>query len=128
MADAVILDTSAILTLTGNEPGADEVQTYLAEAIAGRIRLHGSFASLTEVEYIMFRSEAAHAAAKVPCLRLVKPVYLVGKGFPRLVLRSPSEGGGSFPCRLSAVLSAVSPVKAEGPATAEGQHAKTLPR
>ena len=41
MADEIILDTSAILTLTGNEPGADEVQTYLAEAIAGRIRLHG---------------------------------------------------------------------------------------
>ena len=32
VADEVILDTSAILTLTGNEPGADEVQTYLAEA------------------------------------------------------------------------------------------------
>ena len=37
MADAVILDTSAILTLTGNEPGADEVQIYLIDAIAGRI-------------------------------------------------------------------------------------------
>ncbi len=62
MADAVILDTSAILTLTGNEPGADEVQTYLAEAIAGRIRLHGSFASLTEVEYITAEEEGAEAA------------------------------------------------------------------
>jgi PIN domain nuclease of toxin-antitoxin system len=50
VADAVVLETSAILTLTGNEPGAGEVQTYLAEAIAGHIQLHGSFASLTEVE------------------------------------------------------------------------------
>jgi PIN domain nuclease of toxin-antitoxin system len=32
VADAVVLDTSAILTLTDNEPGADEVQRYLAEA------------------------------------------------------------------------------------------------
>lgn len=53
MADAVVLDTSAILTLTGNEPGADEVQTYLADAIAGRLQLHGSFASLTEVKQHM---------------------------------------------------------------------------
>jgi uncharacterized protein len=64
VADAVILDTSAILTLTGNEPGADEVQTYLAEAIAGRIQLHGSFASLTEVEYITMQEEGAEAACQ----------------------------------------------------------------
>ena len=52
MAGAFVLDTSAILALTGNEPGADEVQARVAEAIAGRIQLHGSFATLTEVEYI----------------------------------------------------------------------------
>ena len=62
VADAVVLDTSAILTLTGNEPGAGEVQTYLAEAIAGRIELHGSFASLTEVEYITAQEEGTEAA------------------------------------------------------------------
>jgi predicted nucleic acid-binding protein len=60
--DAVVLDTSAILTLTGNEPGADEVQTYLTEAIAGRIQLHGSFATLTEVEYITAQEEGLEAA------------------------------------------------------------------
>ena len=62
MADAVVLDTSAILTLIGNEPGADEVQTYLAEAIAGRVQLHGSCASLTEVEYVTAQEEGAEAA------------------------------------------------------------------
>ena len=62
MADEVILDTSAILTLTGNESGADVVQAYLTEAIAGRIQLHGSFASLTEVEYITAQEEGAEAA------------------------------------------------------------------
>ena len=62
MADAVVLDTSAILTLTDSEPGADEVQTYLAQAIAGRIQLHDSFASLTEVEYITAQEEGAEAA------------------------------------------------------------------
>jgi len=62
VADSVVLDTSAILTLTGNEPGADEVHKYLAEAIAGRIQLHGSFATLTEVEYITAQEEGAEAA------------------------------------------------------------------
>lgn len=62
VANAFVLDTSAILTLTGNEPGADEVQTYLAEAIAGRIQLHGSFATLTEVEYITVQEEGAETA------------------------------------------------------------------
>ncbi len=56
------MDTSAILTLTGNKPGADEVQKYLAQAIAGRIQLHASFASLTEVEYITSQEEGAEAA------------------------------------------------------------------
>jgi uncharacterized protein len=62
VAEAVVLDTSAILTLTGNEPGADEVQKYLAEAVAGRIRLHGSFVTLTEVEYITAQEEGAETA------------------------------------------------------------------
>ncbi len=62
VADAVVLDASAILTLTGNEPGADEVQAYVAEAIAGRIHLHGSFATLTEVEYITAQEEGTEAA------------------------------------------------------------------
>ena len=35
MADAVVLDTTAILTLTGNEPGAGEVQTYLHPRLPG---------------------------------------------------------------------------------------------
>jgi ribonuclease VapC len=62
VADAVILDTSAILTLTGNEPGAEEVQSYLAEAIAGHIQLHASFATLTEVDYITTQEEGAEVA------------------------------------------------------------------
>jgi ribonuclease VapC len=64
VADAVVLDTSAILTLTGDEPGADEVQRFLADAIAGRIQLYGSFATLTEVEYITEQEEGSEIAHK----------------------------------------------------------------
>ena len=74
MAEAVVLDASAILTLTGNEPGADEVQTYLAEAIAGRIQLHGSFATLTEVEYITAQEEGTEAARRRPADLNAMPV------------------------------------------------------
>ena len=62
MADAVVFDTSAILALTGNEPGADIVQEYLADAIAGRLELHASFVSLTEVEYITTQEEGTDIA------------------------------------------------------------------
>lgn len=52
MADAVVFDTSAFLTLTGDEPGADTVQKFITDAMVGVIDLHASFVSLTEVEYI----------------------------------------------------------------------------
>jgi uncharacterized protein len=60
--NTAVLDSSAILTLTGSETGADEVQKYLADAIAGRIELHGSFATLTEVEYISAQEEGVETA------------------------------------------------------------------
>ena len=63
MADAVVFDTSAFLTLTGEEPGADEVQELITEALAGVIELHASFVSLTEVEYIT-RQEEGEAIAR----------------------------------------------------------------
>jgi PIN domain nuclease of toxin-antitoxin system len=44
VANDLVLDTSAILTLTGNEPGADEVR---ADAISGKIQIYGSFVTLT---------------------------------------------------------------------------------
>ena len=62
VAETFVLDTSAILALTGNEPGASEVQALLADAIAGRIRMHSSFVTLTEVEYITTQKEGAEAA------------------------------------------------------------------
>jgi hypothetical protein len=48
--------------LTGNEPGADEVQAHLTEAIAGRAELYASFVTLTEVEYITVQEEGAVVA------------------------------------------------------------------
>ena len=37
MADVVVFDTSAFLTLTGEEPGADTVQNFITDALAGEV-------------------------------------------------------------------------------------------
>lgn len=62
MADTVVLDTSAFLTLTGEEPGADTVQKFITDALAGEIDLHASFVSLTEIEYITRQKEGEEIA------------------------------------------------------------------
>jgi predicted nucleic acid-binding protein len=63
VADAVVFDTSAFLTLTGEESGADTVQELITNALAGVIELHASFVSLTEVEYLT-RQEEGEAIAR----------------------------------------------------------------
>ena len=62
MADAVVLDTSAFLTLTGEEPGADTVQQFITDALAGELDLRASFVSLTEVEYITRQAKGEEVA------------------------------------------------------------------
>jgi predicted nucleic acid-binding protein len=62
VADAVVFDTSAFLTLTGEEPGADTVQNFITDALAGEIDLHASFVSLTEIEYITRQKEGEETA------------------------------------------------------------------
>lgn len=62
MADPAVLDTSACFALLENEAGADIVEAHLLEARAGRTALHGSFATLTEVEYITTQERDAAAA------------------------------------------------------------------
>ena len=52
MPEFVVLDTSAFLTLTDEEAGADLVEARIVGAIEGTVSLHASFVSLTEVEYI----------------------------------------------------------------------------
>ena len=62
MADAVVFDTSAFLMLTGEEPGADTVQQFITDALAGVVELHASFVSLTEIEYITRQKEGEETA------------------------------------------------------------------
>ena len=65
MSNAFLLDTSAWLTWSQDEPGADEVETYFEEAMDGEATLHSSFVSLTELEYITAQKFGADKAREL---------------------------------------------------------------
>lgn len=56
-----LLDTSALLTLRDNEPGADEVAALLRQAQRGEVHCHGCFISLMEVFYRVWKDEEESA-------------------------------------------------------------------
>jgi predicted nucleic acid-binding protein len=56
-----LLDTSALLTLRDDEPGADEVAALLQQAQRGEVTCHGCFISLMEVFYRVWKDEEASA-------------------------------------------------------------------
>ena len=64
-----VLDTSALLALRGNEPGADRVETLLTRAKNGQNRLWISFMSRMEILYIIGREEGEVSARDA--LRLI---------------------------------------------------------
>ena len=63
MSKDVLLDTSAWLTWSQDEPGADEVEAYFEEARDAT--LHSSFVSLTELEYITTQTFGADKAREL---------------------------------------------------------------
>lgn len=65
MDSVAVLDTSAWLTLAESESGAEEVEAYVADAWLGRVSVHGSFVSLTELQYIRTNEQGAESAAKL---------------------------------------------------------------
>ena len=52
-----VLDTSALLTLRDEEPGADRVAIILAEAAEGKVRCHASFMTRMELLYRVWKDE-----------------------------------------------------------------------
>ena len=67
-----LLDTSAILTLRDDEPGADRVAEVLGLANRGKAKCYGCFITLMEVFYRVWRDEgkAAGQLAYQQCLAL----------------------------------------------------------
>jgi ribonuclease VapC len=64
-----VLDTSALLALRSNEPGADRVQSLLEQSSRGQCRLLASFMTRMELLYCIRREEGEQAAREA--LRLV---------------------------------------------------------
>lgn len=56
-----LLDTSALLTLRDDEPGADEVAALLRQAQRGEVTCRGCFISLMEVFYRVWKDEGESA-------------------------------------------------------------------
>ncbi len=74
MAEAIVLDTSACFALLEDEGGADVVETHLFEAKAGDVAVHGSFVTLTEVEYITLQERGEEDAARALAILKAWPV------------------------------------------------------
>ena len=67
-----LLDTSALLTLRDDEPGAQRVAEVLQLAAQGKAKCYGCFMSLMEVLYRVWRDESKQAGqlAHQQCLAL----------------------------------------------------------
>ena len=67
-----LLDTSAVLTLRDDEPGAERVSDLLHAAQKGELRCYGCFISLMEVFYRIWKDEGEIAghSAYTACLAL----------------------------------------------------------
>ena len=74
---AWLLDTSALLALRDNEPGADRVATLLKAAVVGEQRCYGCFMSLMEVYYRVWKDEGAEAGKEAYQHCLALPVEWV---------------------------------------------------
>jgi predicted nucleic acid-binding protein len=74
VAEGFLLDTSAFIALDEAESGAEEVEAILAKAWGGQAEAHGSFATLTELEYIRTQEQDAQQAAELLAFAKAQPV------------------------------------------------------
>lgn len=80
-----VLDTSALLTLRDDEPGAERVAEVLGLALQGKAKCFACFISLMEVLYRVWRDEgqAAGQLAYQQCLAL--PMEWISNSEPLLL-------------------------------------------
>ena len=95
-----VLDTSALLTLRDDEPGADRVAELLSKAQAGKAKCLGCFITLLEVLYRVWRDEGEGAGrlAYEQCLAL--PMTWIHES-TALLMRA-GEIKASYPLSLAA--------------------------
>ena len=74
---AYVLDTSALLTLTGDEPGAEQVQGLLHRARRREATLYLSFMSVMEAGYQAFQMAGEEGLAKLLAFLEELPLHRV---------------------------------------------------
>lgn len=94
-----VLDTSALLTLRDDEPGADRVAEVLQQAAKGKARCYGCFISLMEVLYRVWRDEGEANGRLAYQQCLVLPMEWV-RDNDALLLRA-AELKATFPLSLA---------------------------
>lgn len=94
-----LLDTSALLTLRDDEPGADRVADVLGLALQGKAKCFGCFISLMEVLYRVWLDEdpVAGQLAYQQCLAL--PMEWLSNSEPLLL--KAAEYKASFPLSIA---------------------------
>lgn len=77
MSERYLLDTSAILALRGDEPGAADVESVLRESESGQAEVYVSFMTYMEAYYRIWRVESEEAAKRMYGELLSLPVFRV---------------------------------------------------
>ena len=94
-----LLDTSALLALRDNEPGAERVAALLEAAARSEVACHGCFISQMELLYRVWKDEGEEAAreAYAICLRL--PIVWLHES--RTLLERAAAVKACFPLSLA---------------------------
>jgi predicted nucleic acid-binding protein len=74
MAEILVFDTSGWIALDEKEPGAEQVESLLADAWLGKAQIGASFVTLTELEYIRTQEHGAQQAAELLAFARSQPV------------------------------------------------------
>jgi predicted nucleic acid-binding protein len=84
-----LLDTSALLTLRDNEPGAEQVSQLLLQAQNGGLPCYGCFMTLMEVFYRVWKDEGESAGREAYADCQALPINWLHES-PELLIRAAS--------------------------------------
>lgn len=84
-----LLDTSALLTLRDNEPGAEQVSQLLFQAQNGGLPCYGCFMTLMEVFYRVWKDEGESAGREAYADCQALPINWLHES-PELLMRAAS--------------------------------------
>jgi len=87
MNERYLLDTSAILALRGDEPGADDVESILRKSESGQAEVYLSFMTYMEAYYRTWRLGGEESARHIYAELLSLPVFRIDVN-DRILLRA----------------------------------------